>query len=454
MTTTLATAVQALRDVPRGEVYARSSDRDLMAANASIAEARRLLDAHSSLVVGELTRRESLVRATGARSVEEFLKKNAGLTGREAAITVRVGRLTQAALDGEGGPLAPVTAGLNDGRVSLAAAEAIRAGLDGTSDVDAGLVTAAAARLCATAETTDPDALFKLAREVRDELDEQGIASRASVLRSRRSLRRIDLRDGMKRLIWDYDPESAGVVDEVYDRATSPRRGGPRFVDAEQARRAESLEHDERTTPQIASDAFTELLRQAAGLDTTVLLGAGAPAVRVLVAAEHLLSNTGHGTIEGSNEAVSIATVQALVCTNGTRMALIDSVGDVLDLGRTQRLFSSRQRQALAIRDGGCMWPGCPSPPSWCEAHHIDEWHRGGRTDLDSGILLCRHHHLRLHNEGWRIVRRASRHWLEAPARSGRPGALLETKSRAMREHLARTRAAESKPLPLIPVPA
>ena len=68
------------------------------------------------------------------------------------------------------------------------------------------------------------------------------------MLRSRRSIKRINLADGMKRIIWDYDPLSAGVIDEVYDRATSPRRGGVRFVDAEQADRAARIADDPRTT--------------------------------------------------------------------------------------------------------------------------------------------------------------------------------------------------------------
>ncbi|MEP6482771.1 MAG: HNH endonuclease signature motif containing protein [Rhodoglobus sp.] len=42
------------------------------------------------------------------------------------------------------------------------------------------------------------------------------------------------------------------------------------------------------------------------------------------------------------------------------------------------------------MRDGGCRFPGCDRPPSWCEAHHIVPWSHGGRTDLADGLLLCR----------------------------------------------------------------
>ena len=311
------------------------------------------------------------------------MKSQTGATGRDAVVALRVGRLAQA----EGSVLGDAVTG---GAVSVQAAEAIRAGLDGAA-APPELLDQATELLCDEASSLDPDRLHKRAREVRDELDEAGIAPREAVLRGRRSLRRLDLRDGMKRLIWDYDPLTAGVVDEIYDRATSPRRGGPRFVDTEQKGRADALEKDERTTEQIASDAFTELLRQAATLPSDVLLGKGAPAVRVLVQATDLIAGTGHGVIEGSGESLSIGTVQALACNQGTQTALIDSLGDVLDLGREQRLYSRHQRVALAIRDGGCLWKGCERPPSWCEAHHIDHYARdNGRTDLNRGVLIQR----------------------------------------------------------------
>jgi hypothetical protein len=448
-TTALATAVAVLRDVPRSVSACReASDASVLEWMRLAGEARRIADAHLALAAGEMQRRSDpslggagLARREGARTPEELVKSATGATGRDAVVALRVGRLAQT-----DGSLPDGTASADrvlgdrvvEGSVSVQAAEAIRAGLDGT-DAPPELLAEATELLCAEAPALDPDQLHKRAREVRDELDEAGIASREARLRGRRSLRRIDLRDGMKRLIWDYDPLTAGVVDEIYDRATSPRRGGPRFVDPENEKRAEALERDERTTEQIASDAFTELLRQAGSVPTDVLLGKGAPAVRVLVPAAALAAGTGHGVIEGSGESVSIGTVQAIACSQGTQTALIDSLGNVLDLGREQRLYSRHQRVALAIRDGGCLWKGCERPPSWCEAHHIDHYVRDqGRTDLERGVLLCKHHHLKLHNEGWQIRRRDGRYWLHPPPDRGGAPQLLVTKSRAVREHVAR----------------
>jgi hypothetical protein len=94
---------------------------------------------------------------------------------------------------------------------------------------------------------------------------------------------------------------------------------------------------------------------------------------------------------------------------------------------REARLFSSKQRIALAARDGGCRWRGCDRPGSFCEAHHIDERVRdSGRTDVDRGILLCRWHHMELHHGGWRITRDGNEDFvLHPPPGRGEPIVLV-----------------------------
>ncbi|MGN5735045.1 HNH endonuclease signature motif containing protein, partial [Arthrobacter psychrochitiniphilus] len=53
---------------------------------------------------------------------------------------------------------------------------------------------------------------------------------------------------------------------------------------------------------------------------------------------------------------------------------------NIINLGRTQRLFTPTQRKALYARDLGCTFPDCTSPATWCEAHHITPWQDGGPT--------------------------------------------------------------------------
>jgi hypothetical protein len=76
-----------------------------------------------------------------------------------------------------------------------------------------------------------------------------------------------------------------------------------------------------------------------------------------------------------------------------------------LEVGRTTRVVQPAQRTALAVRDGGCVFPGCDRPLAWCEAHHIQHWLDGGPTDLDNLALVCRAHHRVVHEGGWRLAR-------------------------------------------------
>jgi Domain of unknown function (DUF222) len=81
--------------------------------------------------------------------------------------------------------------------------------------------------------------------------------------------------------------------------------------------------------------------------------------------------------------------------------AIIDHHNVPLALGRSQRLASRGQTMALISRDGGCSFPGCSHPPSWCDRHHIRDWIDGGPTDLDNLTLLCRYHHTHFLQKGW-----------------------------------------------------
>ena len=115
-----------------------------------------------------------------------------------------------------------------------------------------------------------------------------------------------------------------------------------------------------------------------------------------MVAVAH--TDDGAVTVPGS-------VLERALCTTGATEVTVDTHGNPLNVGRESRLFTTKQRLALAIRDGGCLWPGCDRPPAYCEAHHCDPWSHGGHTDCTTGVLLCRFHHLNLHNTGRRITR-------------------------------------------------
>ncbi|MEO6533837.1 MAG: DUF222 domain-containing protein [Pseudolysinimonas sp.] len=430
----LAGAKRALEGVAM-KGFASVADSELLELIAASAANERIARAHSAVLAGELSRRsapelghEGLAQRSGHRTPQKLIQATTGVGAREAAAAVRVGGLAQTH------PwLGSVAEAVVTGRVSTDAADAIRSGLGmPTDDVAASVLAVASSRLLLECASLDADQVFALAREARDELDAVGIVDRERAAHAARELRVQRLRDGSVRVVWQLDPIEGSVVSEIYDRATSPRRGGPRFVaDAE---RAQAIADDSRSTEQLASDVFFELITAGAEVQPSQLLGRGAPAVRVTVTERQLIARTGHGRLQRTQQPVSIETIERLACSQGTVAVVFDDHGQPLDVGREQRLFTSRQRTALAERDGGCRWTGCERPPSWCEAHHIEHWARDrGRTDVADGLLLCKHHHLLLHDHHWEIERRGparSEYWLIPPP--GHPDARPRLLSRSL----------------------
>jgi hypothetical protein len=295
--------------------------------------------------------------------------------------------------------------------------------------------------------------LRRLAVKVRDRLDADGTEPREQVQRRRRSLTITTTRDGMTHIDWYLDPESAGhvvpqitayVSGDFHDTRNSkdPRDGtaadaepahatthaGVRFEDPEPETTPESPESPEspqssgspempetRSMAQLRSDGAVEVFRHRAGCTT----GATSPPVTMIVRVSlaDLKSGKGAAEVDEAASPISAATARRLAADARLIPMVLGRHSEVLDLGRKQRLFSPAQKHALAERDGGCAWTGCPHPPSYTQAHHIRWWNRDtGPTDLKNGILLCSHHHHRVHDDGWDITVRDHIPWFTPPA--------------------------------------
>ncbi|MFC7401048.1 DUF222 domain-containing protein [Citricoccus sp. GCM10030269] len=108
-------------------------------------------------------------------------------------------------------------------------------------------------------------------------------------------------------------------------------------------------------------------------------------------------------------------TIRTMACDADILPVVLGADGEVLDVGRAQRLFPARMRQAIATRDGGCAAPGCWIPAPWCDVHHVEHWEHGGSTSAANGVLLCNHHHHAVHAGAWDIDMRSGTPWF-APA--------------------------------------
>jgi hypothetical protein len=91
-------------------------------------------------------------------------------------------------------------------------------------------------------------------------------------------------------------------------------------------------------------------------------------------------------------------------CLGDLTPIVLGPYGEPLDLGRTQRLASPGQYKALLVRDERCVYPGCTIPGTWCEAHHLVWWSRGGSTDIAHLALLCQRHHTTVHDKDLTIT--------------------------------------------------
>ena len=232
-----------------------------------------------------------------------------------------------------------------------------------------------------------PDAaLLALQGEIaasRRQPDAVGVPDREESMRDKQFLRLIPQSDGMTKIFGLLDPESAAIVGSAVDELTAPRRGGPRFVDLAEVARSERIARDARSTDQIAVDG--------------------------------LAKGDGAAQLAGQSTAVSLATANRLACGSGYVPVLFDG-SQPLDVGRSERLFTNRQRIALAARDGGCILAECERPPAWCKAHHCERWARDeGRTDTALGVLLCRHHHMLVNNNHWEISWEREKYWFVPP---------------------------------------
>jgi Domain of unknown function (DUF222)/HNH endonuclease len=102
--------------------------------------------------------------------------------------------------------------------------------------------------------------------------------------------------------------------------------------------------------------------------------------------------------------AVAPETARRLSC-DASVVALVERGGQAVSVGRKTRTIPPALRRALRARDVGCRFPGCTSHHR-VDAHHVQHWARGGRTDLANLVQLCRYHHRLVHEGGFGLERR------------------------------------------------
>jgi hypothetical protein len=146
----------------------------------------------------------------------------------------------------------------------------------------------------------------------------------------------------------------------------------------------------------VLGEAFCAFI-EAADPQRMPMQGGASTTIIVTMDLDKLRAGIGAGTLAG--ERIPASEVRRLACQAGIIPAVLGGKSEVLDLGRTRRLFSPGQRKALTIRYRTCVVQGCEVPAEQCEAHHLQPWSKGGATNLDDGVLACPRHHHHFHDE-------------------------------------------------------
>ena len=282
--------------------------------------------------------------------------------------------------------------------------------------IEAGDISMSAARMLVSARAINPEAFARseatlveaarvhsvgdLNRALiywRQRAEREAQISSEEALRERRKLHASVTFGGMVRLDGDLDPESGETLLAALGAV----------LDAESRGRTEE---DVRTPAQRRCDALAEICRQSLDSSDRPSIGGERPHVTVTVDAavlggEPSTFSPGAGRCElDSVGPVSPETALRLSCDSSVMRVVMSGESQPLDVGRRTAVIPAPMRRAVIVRDKRCRFPGCDRPHTWCDAHHILHWARGGPTSVSNLVLLCRRHHRLIHGpSGFRL---------------------------------------------------
>jgi len=442
--TTLRQAT-ALLGAVAGADLSTLSDTQVCSLVSAVEAAGRLVDAARVRVAAEVADRsrpelgaEGLSARNGFRKPIGLLEHLTRVSVTELRGRVRVGDAIRPrpGLTGEVLPARfPVLAeSVVAGGIDIDSAATIITHLDlasAGSQASVENLAAAETALVELANREPSEVVRMVAVQWRCALDPDGVEPDYDEIRSRRGLVKGRLRNGITPWRINADPETSALIDAVLADAMVPG-AVPRFLPgtnsdsvagapaAAPASRANSLDlpgpapvglvaDDDGRERELPADTRTRVQKQ---LDMLVgVLTAGmrashdapppmrsATQVMATVTLAELDAGVGVGWLAGVGVPVPVSAIRRMVCDAGLRVSILGDGGIPLFEAVKSRYFTSAQRRGMMIRDGDrCCGPGCDSPASWCDGHHVRFWSTGGPTAVDNGVLLCGSCHTGLH---------------------------------------------------------
>ncbi|MBM0123865.1 HNH endonuclease signature motif containing protein [Pimelobacter simplex] len=401
---------------------------DIVAAVEAVASARSFLDAALLRGIGRLEATDAL-RPSGWASVKDYLTH---LTGGHKGTGGGLVRAAEQLRD-----LPEIQAALESGRVRLPQARAIATKVHTLPRVP-GFRAAVAAALLGLVDTHGHDAsdLQTAFGDVVRDLDPDARIvnsekERAKAERGAHHARHLSFAEdghGGVRVKGYGTVEDAERIKATLHPLAAPvttnpgacggvsrQPGDPLYDDEGVATAAACLTpgcgHDGRDPRQAGArlwDALVDACDRLAATDDLPRDHGAKPRVVVLIDHDSLeqqvidagLARNGH-TPTGAR--LSAHATRRLACDAELIPAVLGTHGQVLDVGRAQRLVTAAIWTALLVRDRHCAFPGCTRMPLACDARHIVHWADGGATSLDNLLMLCRHHHTLIHHTPWAV---------------------------------------------------
>lgn len=90
--------------------------------------------------------------------------------------------------------------------------------------------------------------------------------------------------------------------------------------------------------------------------------------------------------------------IKQCLCDSNISFPIIES-NDNVNLGKKVRLAPLKMKKQLATLNNNCEVKGCGVPAKWCDAHHVKHWLDGGETKIENLVLICKRHHMQVHND-------------------------------------------------------
>ncbi|MCU1641260.1 MAG: hypothetical protein JWN03_1535, partial [Nocardia sp.] len=269
--------------------------------------------------------------------------------------------------------------------------------------------------LAQQARALDPTQLPRIGERVLGFLDPDGTltedADRQRLRRASVSPQRYDL---MSTLTVEFTPDARAAFDAVM--AKLARHGMCNPADKESPGVDDgqlppdlvkaSAARDERTKVQRQHDALLAVLHPDFN---PAKLGShrGLPVATILtMSIEDVERAAGVATLATGGQ-VPVKDAVTLAARRSKTFVLVkDKNGMPLHIGEA-RLANPAQRLALIATERGCTRPGCTAPSSMCAVHHVTEFSKGGRTDIENLTLACDHCHALVKDgpRGWTTIK-------------------------------------------------